>query len=202
MSRNPSNAWRPVIGVVAAAMALVSGCGVEPIRTPAFSPTTTSTTPPPAPVKYSPTGWKGCQEVQRKLGGDLPPPRPEDEQEGPGWSLRICSFQSDAALVVLSIQYWETTEDITGTHPGAERAEEDFLGRGQAREEDSGLGLGSAARWKRDDTTGCTLEILDGNAVVSVAGSNPKDPAEGRTEQCRGRVRELAKQFHAAVQPQ
>jgi hypothetical protein len=202
MSKNPLSTWRPVIGVMTAAMVLVGGCSVEPIQTPTFSSSTTSTTPAPTPVKYSTTGWKSCPEIQQKLSGDLPPPLPEDKQEGPKWSLRICPFRSDDSLVVLSIQYWETTEDITGVHPGAERAKKDFLERGQAREKDSSLNLGSDVRWKRDDTTGCTLEILDENAVVSAGSSNPKAPTDGKTEQCRGRVRELAKQFYAAVQPQ
>lgn len=201
MSRNLLNTRRPVIGVIAAAMVLVGGCGVEPVQAPT-SGSSTTTTPPPPPVKYSTTGWKGCPEIQRELSGDLPPPMPEDEQEGPDWSLRICPFRSDDSLVVLSIQYWETAEDITGVHPGAERARKEFLERGQAREEDSSLDLGSDVRWKRDDTTGCTLEILDENAVVSASSGNPKAPADGKTEQCRERARELAKQFYAAVQPQ
>lgn len=202
MSKNPLSAWQSVISVMAVAMVLVGGCSVEPIQTPTFSSGTTSTTPPPAPVKYSTTGWKRCQEIQQKLSGDLPPPLPEDKQEGPKWSLRICPFRSDDSLVVLSIQYWETTEDITGVHPGAERAKKDFLERGQAREKDSSLNLGSDVRWKRDDTTGCTLEILDENAVVSVSSSNPEALTDGTTEKCRGPVRELAKQFYTAVQPQ
>lgn len=201
MSRNLLNTRRPVIGVIAAAMVLVGGCGVEPVQAPTFGSSTTTTDPPP-PVKYSTAEWRSCSEIQRKLSGDLPPPMPEDKQEGPGWSLRICPFRSDDSLVVLSIQYWETTQDVTGVHPGAERARKDFLERGQAREKDSGLDLGSDVRWKRDDTTGCTLEILDENAVVSAGSSNPKAPADGKTEECRGRARELAKQFYAAVQPQ
>ncbi|MEO6088276.1 MAG: hypothetical protein ABIQ18_34700 [Umezawaea sp.] len=183
-------------------MALASGCSVEPIQTPTFSSSTTSTTPPPTPVKYSATGWTSCPEIQQKLSGDLPPPLPEDKQEGPKWSLRICPFRSDDSLVVLRIKYWETTEDITGVHSGAERAKKDFLEDGQAREKDSSVNLGSDVRWKRDDTTGCTLEILDENAVVSAGSSNPKVLTDGKTEQCRGPARELAKQFYAAVQPQ
>jgi hypothetical protein len=202
MSKNPFSTWRPVIGVMAAAMVLVGGCTVEPIPTPTFSLVTTSTTPPPTPVKYAATDWTSCPEIQQKLSGDLPPPLPEDKQEGFKWSLRICPFRSDDSLVVLRIQYWETTEDITGVHHGAERAKKDFLEHQEAREKDSSLNLGSDVRWGRDDTTGCTLEILDENAVVSVGSSDRKAVTDGKTELCRGPARELAKQFFAAVQPQ
>ncbi|MGZ3143785.1 hypothetical protein ACVDFE_17670 [Lentzea chajnantorensis] len=64
------------------------------------------------------------------------------------------------------------------------------------------MNLGSDARWKSDDINGCTLEILDENAVVRVDSSNRKTPTAGNNEQCHGPVRELAKQFYAAVQPQ
>jgi hypothetical protein len=187
---------------MAVAMVLAGGCSVEPIQTPTFSSSTTSTTPPPAPVKYSAAGLKSCPEIQQKLSGTLPPPMPEDNQQGPKWSERICAFRDDDSLVVLSIQYWETTEDITGAHPGAERAKKDFAERGQSREKDSSVNLGSDARWRDNDTAGCTLEILDENAVVVAHNGNRKTLVDGKNEQCRGPVRELAKQFYAAVQLQ
>ncbi|MEV6238146.1 hypothetical protein [Lentzea sp. NPDC051838] len=186
---------------ISMATALVSGCGAEPIQTPTSGSSSTSTTPPPPPVKYSTSGWKGCTEVRQQLTGDLPPPLPEDRQEGPKWSLRICPFRSDDTLVVLRLQYWETTDDITGVHSGAERAKKEFLDRGPTRDKDSGVSLGSDARWKSDDSNGCTLEILDENAVVSASSSNRKTPSAGDNEQCHGPVRELVKQFYAAVQP-
>ncbi|XVV04499.1 hypothetical protein ACQPW3_03520 [Actinosynnema sp. CA-248983] len=203
MSTNSqSSRNRPVIGVVAAAMVLVGGCGVEPVQVPTSSSSTTSTTPPPAPDKYSTAGLRSCPEIQQKMSGDLPPPLPEDNQKGPTWSQRICPFRSEDTLVVLRIQYWETAEDITGTHLGSERARKDFLERGQSREKDQSLNLGSDARWKREVTTGCTLEILDENAVVSAHSGSTKTLVDGDDEQCHGPVRELAKQFYAAVQPQ
>lgn len=193
---------RPIVILITAVMVLVGGCSVEPIQTPTFTSDTTSTTPPPPLVKYSTADWKSCAEVQQKLSGDLPPPLPEDKQEGPKWSIRTCPFRSDDTLIVLRIQYWETTDDVTGVRTGAERAEKEFLDRGQAREKDSSVNLGSDARWKRDDTNGCTLDILDENAVVSASSSNRKTLTAGNNEQCHGPVRELAKQFYAAVQPQ
>jgi len=193
---------RPITILMTTVMVLAGGCGVEPIQRPTFSSSTTSTTPPPTPVKYSATDWKSCPEVQQKLSGDLPPPQREDKQEGFKRSLRTCSFRSDDTVVVLSIQYWETTEDIIGVHPGAERAKKDFLEREQGREKDRSLNVGSDVRWRQGDTTDCTLEILDENAVVSVGSSDPKAFSEGNAEQCRGPARELAKQFYAAIQPQ
>ncbi|MET8759683.1 hypothetical protein [Lentzea sp. NPDC004782] len=202
MSTKPHHRWIQRIGMASAVVTLLGGCSVEPIQTPAFSSSTTSTTPPPPPDKYSTSDWKSCSEVRQKLASDLPPPLPDDKQEGPKWSMRICPFRDDDSLVVFRIQYWDTTADITGVHTGAERAKKEFLDRGPARERDNSVNLGSDARWKRDDTNGCTLEILDENAVISAGSSNRKTPTPGNNEQCRGLVRKLAKQFFAAVQPQ
>lgn len=192
---------RPVVVLVAATLVLAGGCSVKPVQTPTFSSSTTTTTPPPEPVKYSVGNWKGCQEARQQLSDNLPPALPDDKQDGPKWSTRVCPFRNDDSVVVLSIQYWETTEDITGIQPGAERAKKDFLDRGAAREKDTGVTVGSDARWKREDSNGCTIEILDENAIVSAGSSNNKVPTPGNNEQCRGPVRELAKQFFAAVQP-
>ncbi|MFS8103342.1 hypothetical protein LFM09_40070 [Lentzea alba] len=65
---------------------------------------------------------------------------------------------------------------------------------------DISLTVGSDARWK-EDSDGCTIEILDENAVVSAGSGNKKVPTPGNNEQWRGPVREQAKQFLAAVQP-
>jgi hypothetical protein len=204
MLTNPRRTPNRSIAVLATAcVVLAGGCNVkpiQPIQTPTFSPSTTSTTPPP-PVKYSATGWKGCSDIQEKLS-DLPPLRREDKPEGFKWSGRSCNFKSGDSSIVLYIQYWETTEDINGVHPGAERAKKDFREPENAGEKDSSVHLGSDVRWKPDDTTGCTLEILDENAVVSADSGNGKFVTDGNIEQCRGPVRELARQFYAAVQPQ
>jgi hypothetical protein len=187
-----------------AAAVVLAGCGVETVGTPApASGSSTTSTPPPAPaVKYVTSGLKSCPEIRQKLDVALPPALPEDNQRGPGSAERICAFRSDESVVVLSIRYWETTEDITGVHPGVERAEKDFLERGRTRDQDSGVGLGSDARWRDNDTTGCTLEILDDNAVLTAHSGSRTSTTDGRNEQCRGPVRELARQFYAAVQPQ
>lgn len=203
MTTNLQSAWsRSVIGRMTVAMLLVGGCGVEPIQTPTFSSSTTSTTPPPAPVKYSSAGLKSCPDIQQTVSAALPPPMPEDNQQGPKWSVKKCAFRSDDSLVVLSIQYWETTDDITGIHTGTERAKKDFLDGMQGNEKDRAVGFGSDARWRDNDTTGCTLEILDENAVLTAHSGPRKTIVNGDIEQCRGRVRELAKQFYTAVQPQ
>jgi hypothetical protein len=196
--------WIRRIGMASAVVTLVGGCSVEPIQTPTFSSSTTSTTPPPPPVKYSTADWKGCSEVRQKLIGDLPPPLPEDKQEGPKWSTRKCPFRDDDSLVVLSIQYWETTEDITGVHPAAERARKHFLESNRGRERDRRIELGSDVRWRSSDKadTGCTLEILDENAIMTAHSGSRNSLTDASSEQCREPVRELAKQFYAAAQPQ
>ncbi|MFI9816846.1 hypothetical protein [Saccharothrix variisporea] len=195
---------RSAIGVTAAAVVL-AGCGggVEPVPVPVSTSrsSTTSTTPPPAPVKYAAAGLKSCPEIQQRLQVALPPLLPDTDQQGFGSASKVCTFRSDESVVVLSIQYWETTKDITGVHPGAQRAEQDFVGRGSARDKDSSVDLGSDARWRDNDTTGCTLEILDDNAVLIAHSGSRTSLADGRNEQCRGPVRELARQFYAAVQP-
>lgn len=151
---------RPVVAPAAAALMLAGGCSVNPVQTTTFGSGTTITTPPPKPVKYSVGDWKGCQEVRRQLSGHLPPALPDDKQDGPRWSTRICPFRDDDSVVVLSLQYWETTEDVTGARPGAERAKENFLNRGTTGEKDTGVTIRSDARWK-SDSNGCTIEILD-----------------------------------------
>lgn len=197
LHRAPS---RPVV-VLAAATLAPAGCSVEPVQIPTSGSSTTTTTPPPKPVKYSVGDRTGCQDVRQQLSADLPPALPDDKQDGPKWSTRICPFRNDDSLVVLKIQYWETTEDVTGVQPGAKRAEEDFLRRGAAREKDTSLTVGSDARWKREDANGCTIEILDENAVLTAGHSNNKTLTPGNTEECRTPMRTLAKQFFTAVQP-
>jgi hypothetical protein len=74
-----------------------------------------------------------------------------------------------------------------------------FSERTNAWEKDSGgVNLGSDVRWRTKSIGACALEILAENVVLTVASSHGTAVDE---EQCRGSVRELAKKFHAAVQP-
>ncbi|MGW6935276.1 hypothetical protein ACWGE0_34810 [Lentzea sp. NPDC054927] len=64
--------------------------------------------------------------------------------------------------------------------------------------QDTGVKIGSDARWQEKHSTACGLEVLDENAVLTVIRTSDATIDE---EQCRVAVRELAKKFFAAVQP-
>ncbi|KAA5836136.1 hypothetical protein ABT337_13810 [Saccharopolyspora hirsuta] len=70
-------------------------------------------------------------------------------------------------------------------------------------EEDSSAGIGSESRWAHFvESGGCTLEILDENAVMDTAYYDPSaGDVDPRSEGCREGAREFARKFYAAVQP-
>ena len=91
---------------------------------------------------------------------------------------------------------WENTDDATGVTSGNDHAKKYFTERTGSWEKDDGAGVGSDARWRAPRASDCALEALDENAVLTVALTGGQ---EG--ERCRASVRELAKEFYAAVQP-
>jgi hypothetical protein len=57
------------------------------------------------------------------------------------------------------------------------------------------------AKWQNaKDNDSCYLIILDANAVL-LLNNKPFDKTNPRSEACRGRLKELAGTFYAAVQP-
>ncbi|GAA2842251.1 hypothetical protein [Crossiella cryophila] len=207
MGHNSHRAWpRPVLGLVAAATALLSGC-VSPTGTPTptAGPVSTSATPVPAALKYTFARLPGCVAIQEAVRG-LPRGTREENSTGGNSPDRSCTFRGangDQSWVDLNIRVWESSENATGPQPGSKRAKDDFDRNATPRDEQaSGLAIGAAARWLDPDSSkiGCRLEILDENAVLSVFHvSGKNDPVRG--EQCRGRAADLAKQLHSAVQP-
>ncbi|NKE55579.1 hypothetical protein FXN61_01555 [Lentzea sp. PSKA42] len=198
---------RPVICMMATAMVLVGGCSAKRVETPTFGPTpTVITTPfpsvptgPVAPAKYTKAALKSCLDIKQEMGGDLPPPEPEKDQDlGSRSSSRSCIFRAPEHSVVLGIQSWSNTDDATGIRAGPDYAAKDFAEHSKTWEKASGVNLGSDARWRAKHPTACGLEVLDENAVLSVIRNSSTAIDE---EQCRGSVRELAQKFYAAVQP-
>ncbi|WP_143115938.1 hypothetical protein [Lentzea xinjiangensis] len=96
------------------------------------------------------------------------------------------------------MRLWENTDDITGIRSGTDYAEKYFTERTGSWEQDSGVRLGSDARWRTAHAAACSLEILDANGVMIVTHTDDTTIDE---KQCRASVRELAKKFFAAVQP-
>jgi hypothetical protein len=207
MSSKPSRDWtKPVIGVLAT-VALISGCSAGRVETPTLGPTATPTStptmpptePPPGPVKYTTSELKSCPEIRQQVGGDLPSAQPDDNQKpGSNSSSRTCTFKTAEQSVVFSVRSWENTDDATGVESGAEHAKKWFTERTESWEQDTGVKIGSDARWRTKSSAACALEVLDENAVLTVLRSSNTALND---EQCRGSVRDLAKKFYAAVQP-
>ncbi|MCK2242822.1 MULTISPECIES: hypothetical protein [unclassified Crossiella] len=207
MGHNSHRDWsRPVLGLVAAATAFVSGCvgpSGSPTPTPTAGPATTSATPVPAALKYTFARLPGCVALQEAVRG-LPRGERKEDSTGGNSPDRSCTFRGangDQSWVDLNIRVWESSENATGPQPGSKRAKDDFVRNATPRDEQAS-GPGAEARWLDPDSSkiGCRLEVLDENAVLTVfyvSGRN--DPPRG--EQCRGRATELAGQLYAAVQP-
>ncbi len=203
----PASGWAAKVIALTAMTALAGGCGVERVETPAFGPAPTATTTsfpsmptaPAKPMKYLPAALKTCLDIKQEVGGDLPPPQPDENQRlGTNSSSRACTFKAGESTIVFSVRSWENTDNAAGIRSGTDYAEEYFTERTKSWEQDSGVELGTDARWRANSTAACSLEILDENGVVIVTR------ADGTTidqEQCRGSVREFAKKFFAAVQP-
>ena len=61
--------------------------------------------------------------------------------------------------------------------------------------------VGEPAKWQNaKDGDSCYLIILDANVVLMLQ-HKPYDKPNPKSEECRGRLKELARTFYAAVQP-
>ncbi|SMD08475.1 hypothetical protein [Lentzea albidocapillata] len=194
---------RAFAGAVAV-LALVAGCSAKRAETPTFDPTSTpvSTPPtkpsgsPPGSVKYTTEKLKSCLEIRQQVGAELPASQPDDDQRlGSDSSARTCTFRAGEQSIVFNVRSWENTDNAAGVTSGPDHAKKYFGDRTASWEQDSGVNIGSDARWRAAQASACALEVLDENAVLTIMRSG----TEG--EQCRASVRELAKKFYAAVQP-
>ncbi|WP_093150430.1 hypothetical protein [Saccharopolyspora antimicrobica] len=193
------------------AMLFAGGCfgpAIEPFETPGGSDSSPSSPsgPPLGPVKYDFADFPGCLEIQQKLP-ELKMLDGSPGEDATGSPSRVCSFmpvESGAVVIGFEARLYGGRENADGFQSGAERAKVSFSEHALSEvEEDRGVGVGSAAHWTRFvEGGGCTIQILDENAVITATYYDP--PAgdfDPRSEECRGGAREVARKFYAAVQP-
>ncbi|MEV6240700.1 hypothetical protein [Lentzea sp. NPDC051838] len=194
------------IGVVAVTMVLIGGCSTQRVESPTFGPTPTVTTTalptaptnPAGPAKYVTATVKSCAEIGQGTGGRLSPQPDDGRGLGSNSSARSCTVKAADQTEVFNIRSWDNTDDATGVRSGAEHAEKYFMDRTKTWERDTSVNIGSDARWRAKSTTACTLEVLDGNGVLTVGRVSDTSVDQ---ELCRAAVRDLAKKFFVAVQP-
>lgn len=175
-------------------LALSAGaCGrtdVRPIEQPTF---TTPTTPAPAKYVAVPT----CKQIEQKVQG-LPKLRSGNENPSPFVDMYTgCEFQKipDYPRIGLAISVWRD-------EPGKDKARERFDdSTDPADDGPADVGVGEQAKWQNaKDNDSCSLVILDANAVLML-DHKPSDKLNPKSEECRGRLKELARTFYAVVQP-
>lgn len=175
-------------------LALSAGaCGrtdVRPIEQPTF---TTPTTPAPAKYVAVPT----CKQIEQEVRG-LPKLRSGNENPSPFVDMYTgCEFQKipDYPRIGLAISVWRD-------EPGKDKARERFDdSTDPADDGPADVGVGERAKWQNaKDNDSCSLIILDANAVLML-DHKPSDKLNPKSEECRGRLQELARTFYAVVQP-
>ncbi|GAA0533404.1 hypothetical protein GCM10011581_18380 [Saccharopolyspora subtropica] len=217
MSASSHRAWGgPIVGLVVAAMMFAGGCSVEPYTMPTSSDPTptlipgaesTPSGPPPGPVKYDFATFKTCSEIQQAVP-DLPPPLTPQREESASRFSQKCTFATtsneDKRYIAFRVELWENQRDRYGYHSAAELARIGFNATPlPGVEPETGLGFGSQAQWNESDVSrSCHLEVLDENAVMILTYYSGEEDQDPRSEQCRESARTLARQIHAAVQPQ
>lgn len=192
---------RPLVGVVAAGLAIAGGCGAEPQPVPASVSGTTVSSPTPDPVKYASDTFKSCPEIRQELP-DLPPPLAAEPLEGADRYSLTCTFttsRNDEPMISFQVELYGNQQDASG----AERARSGFSGTPTGAEKDTSVDLGSEARWA-DPGVGasCRLEFLDGNAVMITSYNSGAKGFDPRSEECRRGARDIAKRIYETVRPQ
>lgn len=166
------------------------GTDVRPIEQPTF---TTPTIPAGAKYQAVPT----CKQIEQKVQG-LPKFRFGNENPSPFVDMFTgCEFQKipDFPLVGLDISVWRD-------EPGRTKARERFAESSDPADDGpADVGVGEQAKWQNaKDGDSCYLIILDANAVLLLQ-HKPSDKPIPKSDECRGRLKELAGTFYAAVQP-
>lgn len=195
---------RPLIGVTITALALGAGCTVKPVPTTTYEPVRTPTTRPapgPGPVKYAFDTFPDCQEIQQKAP-NLPPALKAEPQRGSDRFSLSCTFttqKNDGPMITFRVELYENVRERSG----AELAKSGFSSSPQGTEKDTGVSIGSEARWA-DPGNGpsCRLEVLDENAYLLTGYNSRKQGSDPRGEECRSEARTIATRIFAAVQPQ
>ncbi|GGU26573.1 hypothetical protein [Lentzea flava] len=194
---------RPFVVLASVAMMIVAGCSAEPVAVPTFSASTSSSSAP-GPAKYASATFRTCEEIQQKEP-ELPPAPVESERgEGANQFTQECEFTNrkvEGVYFTFRVILYETKQDGYGFHSAAEVARTAFGNTSNSEtEKDVSVNIGSEARWvtPRPDVL-CRLEVLDENAILSIAyqekGSN------SHSEHCRQGARDVARKIYAAVQP-
>lgn len=185
---------RLVVALTAAALVLAGGCSVPTVQQ---YPTSTANSAPPPALKYGLDAFATCAEIQQEAP-DLPPPLAPQVSRSATRLVSTCEFTASAGtgpFVTFQVQAFGNEADSSGT----ELAKTAFTAPSPSgAEKDTGIDIGAEARWPdRGAGVGCTLEVLDENAVMTFTYSSAKND----DARCRESARDVTKKIYAAVQP-